>query len=212
MKQFLFAMDQDLQSQNRSFAARKPRLYVLLMVSGFILLGGVAGLLVGAFLFTYFIPFWSHTEIDIEGHMFSEITVVEFFLSTNFDPSKDNVILKTEDGEYYSYNQYKWQQTELSDIDLTKFHHNSCNEWAGPPPASYLKRTEDMAGVDYEHPLAHVSRCYILFPNGSLELWTRDINVGHLFYVRVSTLVLGVLAGAITGGIIAHRKINDTPK
>ncbi len=204
-----FAMDQGLKSENKSLAARKPRLYTFLVTGGFILLGSVAGLLVGDFLFTYFIPSWSHTEIDTENHNFREITLVEYFYLENHDLSQDNVILKTEDGAFFSYHHHKWQQTELPDVDLTKFPHTypPCNEWASPPPASYLRRTKDTAGVDFAHALANSSRCYILFEDGNLELWTRDYGVFDLIYIGFWSLFLGMLIGGIFGKRRANKKV-----
>lgn len=209
-----FAMSQELVSQNNKLVVRKPRLYAFLLTSGFVLLGGIIGILVGAFLFTYLIPFWYHTEIDVEDHSFSEIAFVEFFYTSNYelfqdDVNQDNVILRTEDGKYFSYHWNKWQQAELSQVNLSDYPYNyrACDEWASPPPATYLRRTKDSFGFDFAHAIANSARCYILFPDGSLELWTRDYDAFSLFFIGTSSLFFGMLVGGILGKKLANRKV-----
>jgi hypothetical protein len=184
------------------------RLYSVLIRLGFIILGGIVGILIGAFLYTYFIPFWHHTKIDVENHNFSEIVLVDYGYLENVHLSQDNVILKADDGTYYSYHQNNLQRTESPTIDKTKFPHNSppCSEWFGPPPGVYLRRVKNSVGVEFGHALAVSSRCYILQADGSLHLWARDYGVFEMMFMGASSLIIGVVVGAVTGSYVAKRK------
>lgn len=102
--------------------ALKHRLFSTLITIGFIFLGGIVGVFVGALLYTYLIPFWNSTEIDVEGRNFTEIVLVESGFLENVHLSQDNVILKADDGNYYAYHQNKWQLTSLPEFDKPSLH------------------------------------------------------------------------------------------
>lgn len=191
-----------------------PRLFSILITVVFVFLGSIVGVLIGASLYTYFIPFWHHYEIDVENRNFSEIVLVEYGFLENVHLSQDNVFLKSDDGNYYSYHQNKWQLTELPTFDKTKFPHNSppCSEWTGPPPAVYLQRIRDSVGVEFAHALAITSRCYVLLADGSLHLWTREHGVFEMIFIGVVSLVIGMVVGGIIGKYVAKRKYhNESP-
>jgi hypothetical protein len=187
---------------------RNPRLFSILITIGFVFLGSIVGVLIGSLLYTYFIPFWHHYEIDVENRNFSEIVLVDYGYFENVHISQDNVILKADDGKYYSYHQNKWQLTEPPTFDNTKFPHNSppCSEWPGPPPAVYLRKTKDSVGVEFAHALAITSRCYVLLADGSLHLWTRNYGVFEMMFLGVTSLVIGMVIGGIIGKYVAKRK------
>jgi hypothetical protein len=63
--------------------------------------------------------------------------------------------------------------------------------------------------VDFAHALGNSSRCYILFADGRLELWTRDYDVFGLFFVGAWSLFFGMLVGGILGKKIANKKVHD---
>lgn len=188
--------------------ALKHRLFSTLITIGFIFLGGIVGVFVGALLYTYLIPFWNSTEIDVEGRNFTEIVLVESGFLENVHLSQDNVILKADDGNYYAYHQNKWQLTSLPEFDKTKFAYNAppCSEWPGPPPAVYLHRTRSNVGVEFAHTLGYTSRCYILLADGRLQLWTRNYGVFEIMFMGAFSLVVGMIIGGIVGRKMARRK------
>lgn len=186
---------------------KRSRLFSIFITLGFVVLGGVGGLTVGALLYTYLIPFWEHTEIDVEKRNFDDIVTVDFLLADNSDLFRDNVILKTTDGKYYNYHQGNWQLIESPQIDNSKFPQNylPCNEWLSPPPVTYLRKTKDTMGVEFAHALAITSRCYVLLADGSLHLWTRDYGVFEMMSMGAISLVIGMGIGGIIGKVANRR-------
>lgn len=195
----------------RKRGMRSSHLFSILITIGFVFLGSMVGVFIGALLYTYVIPFWHYANIDVENRNFSEIILVDYAFLQNVHLSEDNVILKADDGKYYSYHQNKWQLTELTEFDNTKFPYNahSCSEWLDPPPVIYLRKTIDSVGVEFAHALGNTSRCYVLLADGSFQLWTRDYGVFEMIYIGGVSLIIGMMFGGITGKHVAKRKYRE---
>ena len=81
----------------------KARLFSTLIMIGLVFIGGIVGVFIGNLLwpvFVDFIPWHHHTEIDVENHNFSDIALGFIHV---FDESQDQIILTTDNGDYYSY-------------------------------------------------------------------------------------------------------------
>jgi hypothetical protein len=191
---------------------RKRRLFSILFTIGGVLLGAVFAYQVARALEWYFIPPWQHTEIDSANRTFREIVWVDYGYLGNGDLSQDNVMLRTEAGDYYSYHQAEWQLTDRSQIDETEQRHSDspCDafKFSSPPPPIYLRRARDSVGIEIEHALAITSRCYILLGDGSLHSWTRDVSAFDPLWLSVALgcPLAGMIAGGIIGAFVARRK------
>ncbi|MEZ4863694.1 MAG: hypothetical protein R3C14_20400 [Caldilineaceae bacterium] len=193
---------------------QSPRLFTILITTSFILLGSIVGLCFGALLYIYLIPFWHHTKIDVKNHNFNEIAMVGYMVGYdvfNFDDiSLDNVILKANDGEYYSYHQNTWQQTRLPtrfDKSNLSYYSAPCSELPAPPPTVYLQKTKNTVGVEFEHNFGAMSRCYVLLADGSLHVWTREYDVFEMIDIGIVSLIIGVVIGGIIGKYVTKRKL-----
>ncbi|MCA9918987.1 MAG: hypothetical protein KC445_13590, partial [Anaerolineales bacterium] len=183
------------------------RLYIFLVASGFGLLGGFVGVLIGYLLTPKFLPPWQHSKLDTSGHSISEIVAVDFFIGPDYELSKNNVILKDSDGNYYSFYEENWNLIDSNRISAIKTPDNSLPcDWHIPPPPFYFREIKDSVGIQFMHTLKSTSRCYVLYADGSLHFWSRFDNVFSGLEWAFSSLIIGLLLCGLIGGSIAIRK------
>jgi hypothetical protein len=85
-------------------------------------------------------------------------------------------------------------------------HITKCvTDWDDHPPID--EAILDSAGVRGERPLSTILRCYVLFDNGSLQVWTHKSDAMSLIMNELGKVLL-VIAGSILGligGILIAR-------
>ena len=196
-----------MKSENKRLAARKPRLYIFLVASGYGFLGGIVGIVIGFLLIPKFLPPWQHLEIDTSGHIIREIEAADFSIDLDGDPSNNNVILRDSDGNFFSFQQRNWFQIDANtaDTSISPFKSLPCNDWVHRPPPFYFREIKDSVGVDFEHALASDKRCYVLYADGSLHYWSRYSSFVDLVWTLLSSII-GLLIGILIGGSISIRK------
>ncbi len=186
----------------------KSQFIYFLIVLGAIVITVLCCLLISALLFTYWVPFWNHTEIDSGDIKFSEFVGVNYFSTKNLSLTEDNLILVATDGTNYSFYQNNWNQMDEAHLNNFKpsFRPGGpCDNWMSPPPITYLRKTRDTHGIEFEHAIGLSSRCYVILSDGSLHTWTRNISgMDILVFVQIS-LIVGVLLGGTIGIVAAKR-------
>ncbi len=180
----------------------KPKL-LSLVVATTPLLSALFGVFLGATLAPrlYFVipEFWKHYEISPFPGAKKIISVDTRFAN---EPDGEVLYIVSEDDIVFSNSLFEdeWQ------IDTPTSAHEyimpSCPaEWSIPIKKSNVIDSAGVSMTDAE--TTSVSRCYILFDDGSMEVWT-DTN--SIYDITISLIVGGVfgyIVGAIIGLIIS---------
>lgn len=166
--------------------------------------------LFSAFLGTWFglsiyrilIPPWKHYEISaLQGA--KDIYYVDI-QSTLDDPTKDTLYVASEKGKVYSYSlsQKVWHVAEIIPKQDHKFPP-CATDWKDNPPVKNV--VIDSAGVRFERPLSTILRCYVLFDDGSSQVWTQSTDVFNLMLTVVISGLLGLVVGIIVINFIQRK-------
>lgn len=73
-----------------------------------------------------------------------------------------------------------------------------CSDWR---KRLSFRKIIDSSGVSFAHALADSTKCYVLFDNGDLEVWTRTQDA----FTLMGTLGVSALTGIIAVGTIGFR-------
>lgn len=169
-----------------------------LQKTGYILSGGILGIVIGALLFISLIPLWHHAELDIQDYDIVEIVLVKFAYLDNSDPAQDTIYLQADNGEDYIYSEGKMTQGNAPVLDNTDgpYSVSPCPR-LDPPPPMYLRSITDSVGVVFGHSLGNSVRCYLLLADGSLHVWYREYSVFDMMLMGLTTFVAGLGIGAV---------------
>ncbi len=214
-----------VQEQETSSAKRPNNCLLEGSVVGFVsLLMGCIGVAVPVRLFTgYEIP-WQRYALPSSPRGTTEISGVTFHSYLD-QPAGDTVYVRTAEGAVYSNTLFEetWKTAGASDGEAAN-HASQCSPvwsetpsdapiWDAPPVEEQVL---DSAGVRFEHSMAIAVRCYVLFEDGSIQLWTRydDFRSSSALLIGAPLLgAFGAVAGLIIGVLIvrAMRRKNGRP-
>jgi hypothetical protein len=183
------------------------------LVIGFLalLLGGI-GFLIGNSTIGEYNPPWTHYPIPSPSEEIVDIVHVEI-ASTLTDPTGDTIFVKDKNGEIYSNTvfQNKWSVVDPVPTWDNKSPYSCTGDYLAPsgshmwdrPPVD--KSVVDSYGALFERPVSTIVRCYILFDDGSLEVWVHSGNAMDSLagiFTKMVYAIIGVIIGIIIGIII----------
>jgi hypothetical protein len=170
------------------------------------LLGALIGGAVGLFLYGYYIPQWKHYEIvSLPGA--NDILQIDI-QSTLDDSTDDTLYVVSENEKVYSNTLFQDNWKLVDSIPENNFEFPLCaTEWNDHPPVK--TGLVDSAGVRFERPLSTILRCYVLFTDGSLQVWTRSTDLGGLIAMEITSGLIGLVIGIIVS-ISIWRKMRNT--
>ena len=197
-------------------ARLKSRIIDILLLVALPVFLCVVGLGVAYFAFMrYDIP-WRRLALPNPPRRPASILHVELN-STRDDPTGDVIYIKTDNGAVYAHrvptDPWRWVDPATTwDTD----HTSDCapdwpSEYSGsdiwePPPVQ--KKVVDSAGIRFEHSLAIDVRCYVLFEDGSLEVWAREDNfaMGLMPFIACAPVLAacGAALGLMIGGLVFY--------
>ncbi len=136
-------------------------------------------------------------------------------LSMHADPTGDTVYVRTSNGTLYSNTLFadQWLPAERPADGAAADASECAPAWSGIPPEvdekpdspPVQKKVLDSVGERFGHTMVDAVRCYVLYDDGTMEVWGYEIHSGYIFAWIVSTpvlAVLGIIVGIIVGGII----------
>jgi hypothetical protein len=147
------------------------------------------------------------------------------------DPTGDTIYITTKGGEIYSNTLFddKWVQGEPAIPWKPVWVRHCVPTWDSwipgvddmlePPPVE--RKVLDSAGVTFGHAMVDDVRCYVLYDDGSIEVWGRELHSVWEempfveFFCGPAAAVLGALIGILIGtGIVAirHRRSKNGAK
>ncbi len=142
-----------------------------------------------------------------------EISGVDFHSYLD-EPAGDEVHVRTADGAVYSNTLFEdtWQFVVGADAKPTSQPLKCAPAWSEQPsdapiwdPPPIKKTVLDSAGARFEHSMAIAVRCYVLYDDGSLELWTRYDDFRSSAPLIFGAPLLGgfgALAGLVIGFLV----------
>jgi hypothetical protein len=160
------------------------------------------GALLGAFLGIKSAPYlrflilpWKQNEISPLDDV-KNILYVDSPFSLSDDPTNDTLYVVSENGTFFSNTlfQDEWQIATPEQIQKTL----SCpTEWLPLIKNNIL----DTARISYSDEFSGTIRCYVLFKNGHMQVWTHSTSVYEYPYIIIISGGLGLILGAIVGVI-----------
>jgi hypothetical protein len=170
---------------------------ILSLLSAF--LGAGAGL----FLYGNLIPPWKHYQISsLPGA--TDILQIDIHASLT-DPAEDVLYVTAEHKQLFSNTLFQKDWHLVESVPENDYEFPLCaTEWKDHPPVS--AGIIDSAGVRFERPLSTIVRCYVLFKDGSLQVWTRSTDVFSLMTIVSVGGLLGFILG-MTIGVSVWRKL-----
>lgn len=174
------------------------------------LIGCVSGVIIGVFLCRNNIPLWKQYSIKSPPAGTNDILYIDI-QSTLEDPTLDIIYVNSESGKVYSniLFQDNWRMDATVPYDGAEF--SLCaTEWLDHPPVK--KDILDSAGGRFERPLSTILRCYVLFKDGSLQVWTRSTDVLSWLIITVTSGLIGLAAGVIISIFIRRSVRKATEK
>ena len=171
------------------------------------LLGLVAGTAVGFAIFDNIFPPWAYQDLAVPPVAANEIIDIEIH-NTLVDPTTDVIWILTENGAIYSNILFQESWGEVGAVPKQDFEYPSCaTEWNDHPP---VRRVISSAGVRFERPLSTILRCYVLFEDGRLQVWTRYTDAYTFLTIIFSSGFIGLVIG-ILASILLLRRVANTP-
>ena len=166
------------------------------------LFGAGLGAVSGAFLYAYYIPPWKHYEISsFQGA--KDILQIDIQSSLE-DPTEDTLYVVSENGKVFSNTLFRDSWNPVESLPENNYEFPLCaTAWQEHPPIQ--KGLVDSAGVRFERPLSTILRCYVLFKDGRLQVWTRSTNVFSLMNFVSASAILGLFAGIIASVFVRRR-------
>ena len=160
------------------------------------------GALLGAFLGIRSVPYsrfiilpWKHYEISpLEGA--KNILYVNSPFSG--EPTDDVLYVLSENGTIFS-NKLFQDEWQIATSEQTRETSSCPTEWL----PLIKNNISDSVGVVHTDEFSGTLRCYILFNDGSMQVWTRSSSVYEFFYTGSISGGFGFIAGAIVGVIIS---------
>lgn len=181
-----------------------------IIVSLALLAGGIGVFAAYRTFMVYDIP-WGHRELPVPPRETTSIFRLDTQSYGN-DPTGDTIYVTTRDGTVYSYTLFedKWVPGEPapgwddSSWCVAPGPPSDASVWQ-PDPPPVEKKVLDSAGGLWGHGRVTNIRCYVLYRDGSLEVWTRQQNALTMTtFVDWAALfgTCGALVGALIGGCI----------
>jgi hypothetical protein len=90
----------------------------------------------------------------------------------------------------------KWETLENPKEPYWGAEPLQCSNWRKRLP---IRKIVDSAGVIFEHALADSTKCYVLFNDGSLEVWTRTQDAFSMIGTVGASTLLGAIAMSAIG-------------
>jgi hypothetical protein len=169
-------------------------------------LGGIVGFTFGNMLFSFFIPPWSRFPIKSPPEKASRIISLEI-KSDRSNPENDSIFIVTDAGKLLSYKLFleDWQEIKIGPTPEA-WIVKCARPWPNRPLV--LMKVVSSLGVAFDHALLRAEKCYVLFENGSLEVWTRETDVFIAIYVVGIGTIIGFIVGLWGGNRFIKRKNN----
>jgi hypothetical protein len=92
----------------------------------------------------------------------------------------------------------KWEMMENHKEPFWGMEPEQCADWR---KRLSFRKVIDSSGVSFAHALADSTKCFVLFDNGDLEVWTRTQDA----FTLMGTLGIGALIGIIALSTIGFR-------
>ncbi len=138
------------------------------------------------------------------------------------DPTGDTIYIQTRDNAFYFNMLYedKWQPVDHPGYSQDFPGEECAPDWPGAESSAPIwkappveKKVRDSAGFRYEPALAFFVRCYVLYDDGTLEVWSRYADAtglrAFLNFYGPAFLASGGLLGLGIGAVIVlirHRR------
>jgi hypothetical protein len=137
----------------------------------------------------------------------NEIIALEIH-HTLVDPTTDVIWISAEDGGNYSNVLFQENRSQVGAVPKQDFEYPACaTEWNDLPP---VRRVISSAGVRFERPLSTILRCYVLYEDGRLQVWTRKTDVYTFLRIMFLSGIGGLVIG-ISASIFLIRRAANTP-
>lgn len=107
------------------------------------------------------------------------------------------VVITTQNKVFQLINN-KWEMLEDHKEPFWGREPKQCSDWR---KRLSFRKIIDSSGVSFAHALADSTKCYVLFDNGDLEVWTRTQDA----FTLMGTLGVSALTGIIAVGTIGFR-------
>jgi multisubunit Na+/H+ antiporter MnhB subunit len=183
----------------------RSRFLAIIIVIILSLLGIILGTIAGFLLYDRLIPRW--TYYDITPPLGAKDIVQVEIIRTLTDPTDDVLYIYTDGGQLFSniLFQKEWYPVEVAPKNDYEFP-KCATEWKDHPPTK--SEIIDSIGVRFERPISTILRCYVLYKNGTLQVWTRSTDVYSWMITIVAGGLLGFIIGITTGVTIVRSAKN----
>ncbi len=185
-----------------------------IMASLVLLVGGMGVIAAYRTFMVYDIP-WQRHPLPAPPGQTTNILLVDLQSYGNYDPTGDTIYVTTRDGTVYAHTLFEdqWLPGEPAD----RYDDSSWCVAPGPPSAADVwepdappveKKVLASAGWLWGSGFtgnATILRCYVLYRDGSLEVWTRQKNsLSPTDFAGWASAFggCGALVGAVIGGVI----------
>jgi len=169
------------------------------------LLGTFLGASAGLLLCSRFFPPWRHYNVTPSPGA-TDIVQVEIKYALT-DPTEDVLYVSAEGAQLFSNTLFQkdWYSVEAAPKNDYEFP-KCATDWKDHPPIK--SGVIDSAGVRFERPLSTILRCYVLYKNGTMQVWTRVTDV----FSWMTAIAVGGLLGLITGITIGVSFVRNARK
>lgn len=127
--------------------------------------------------------------------------------SNLFMPNDDVIYIQTKSGNIYAHKNY---YSGWSEIDQESFHQitakyfyaNDHEDQSVPKNLIIIRKVADMEKIIFDRPLSTISRVYLLYADGHMNVRIRSQDVYTLFLSYLVSMILGMMSGFIIGLLI----------
>ncbi len=151
-------------------------------------------------------------HVEFRPHAFSIPDTPE---PDHADPAGDTVFVSTTDGAVYSYTLFddQWQRVTAPEAWNATPATQCAPKWDNPEPDARIleplpleKSVRASSGIRVGHTMVDAVRCYVLYDDGGLEVWGRELSGDVVFvfvYLTPVIAAVGLVIGLLIGALIA---------
>jgi hypothetical protein len=121
----------------------------------------------------------------------------------NVDDSNRSIVATTKENKFYQLNDTKWELIN----DYEEFHWSNefdqcaiTEEWRHTPPVE--AGVIDSTGVVFEHTISGFFKCFVLYEDGHLEIWSHKASSLEGMGIAQTNCMIGVISGSILSLVI----------